>query len=288
MCTVKNYFPIFTPEKLQIQIMRILIIGGGNMGLTFAKSFLKTHIVTPDNMLILEKSLKKAEELKKLNIGTVFGEAGEYIKSADLIILAVKPQDTDALFATIKTHIDDQQVILSIMAGVKIETIAEKLGTQKVIRAMPNLPAQIGVGMTVFTSSEAITRIELVTVQNLLNSTGKSIYNGSEEMIDAATAISGSGPAYIFYFMQSLIDAAKEMGFSQSESELLTYQTFRGAVDLYNKFDFSCEEWISKVSSRGGTTEAAFNKLNEQNVSQKFQIAIQRALARAGELSNLG
>ena len=267
--------------------MKILIIGGGNMGLTFAKSFLKTHIVSTDNMLILEKSLKKAEELKKLNIGTVYGEPGDYIKEADLIILAVKPQDTSSLFSIIKGYIDQQQVILSIMAGVKIESIAHQLGTDKIIRAMPNLPAQIGVGMTVFTSSESVTRIELVTVQNLLNSTGKSIYKEDEDMIDAATAISGSGPAYIFYFMQSLIAAATDMGFTQAESELLTYQTFRGAVDLFNKFDYSCEEWISKVSSRGGTTEAAFEKLSEQNVSAKFQLAIQQALIRAQELSKM-
>ncbi|MEE9438103.1 MAG: pyrroline-5-carboxylate reductase [Saprospiraceae bacterium] len=266
--------------------MKILIIGGGNMGLTFAKSFLKTHIVTKENMLILEKSLKKAEELKKLDIGTVHGQPGAFIKTADLIILAVKPQDTTSLFAVVKPYIDQQQVILSIMAGVKIETIAAQLGTQKIIRAMPNLPAQIGIGMTVFTSSEAVTRIELVTVQNLLNSTGKSIYKEQESMINAATAISGSGPAYIFYFMQSLIDAAKKMDFTQAEAELLTYQTFKGAIDLFNKFDFSCEEWINKVSSRGGTTEAAFNKLSEENVSLKFQIAINQALVRAKELSD--
>lgn len=267
--------------------MKILIIGGGNMGLTFAKSFLKTHIVTADRMLILEKSLKKAEALKNLNIGTVYGEPGNYIKEADLIILAVKPQDTQVLFPIIREYIDQQQVVLSIMAGVKITTIANQLGTEKIIRAMPNLPAQIGVGMTVFTSSESVTRIELVTVQNLLNSTGKSIYKENEEMIDAATAVSGSGPAYIFYFMQSLINAAKEMGFTQSESELLAYQTFRGAIELFNKFDHSCNEWIAMVSSKGGTTEAAFEKLNEQDVSVKFQAAIHKALERAQELSQI-
>jgi pyrroline-5-carboxylate reductase len=267
--------------------MKILIIGGGNMGLTFARSFLKTHIVTAENMLILEKSPEKAKELKKLKIGTVYGQPGKYIKDADLIILAVKPQDTPSLFAIIKPYIDHQQVVLSIMAGVKVSTIANQLGTDKIIRAMPNLPAQIGVGMTVFTSSETVTRIELVMVQNLLNSTGKTIYNEDEDMIDAATAISGSGPAYIFYFMQSLIAAANKMGFTQAESELLTYQTFKGAIDLFNKFDFSCEEWIAKVSSKGGTTESAFKTLSSHHVSEKFQSAIQQALIRAQELSRL-
>ncbi len=265
--------------------MKILIIGGGNMGLTFAKSFLHSHIVTHDKMLILEKSPVKAEELKKLNIGTVYGEPGPYIKEADLIIFAVKPQDCVTLFKGLKPFMDDQQVILSIMAGVKIETISNALNTKKVIRAMPNLPAQVGVGMTAFTSSEAVTRIELVMVQNLLNATGKTIYVESENAVDAATAISGSGPAYVFYIMQAMIDAARKMGFSLSESEILTYQTFRGAIELYNKFDFSCDEWIQKVSSKGGTTEAAFNTFHNDALHLKFQDGLKAALRRAQELS---
>jgi pyrroline-5-carboxylate reductase len=165
-------------------------------------------------------------------------------------------------------------------------TISNALGTAKIIRAMPNLPAQIGTGMTVFTSSEEVTRIELVMVQNLLNSTGKAIYVENEDAIDAATAISGSGPAYVFYFMQSLIESAKDMGFSQAQAELLTYQTFKGAVDLFNKYDFTCEEWIAKVSSRGGTTEAAFNKFNENHLKKDFQSGVNMALTRAKELSH--
>jgi len=257
------------------------------MGLTYAKSFLKTHIVNKENLLILEKSQEKAEQLRKLDIGTVYGQVDTYIKSADLIILAVKPQDINGLFSKIEPYIDAQQVILSIMAGGKMETIARQLGSKKIIRAMPNLPAQIGAGMTVFTSSEDVTRIELVMVQNLLNGTGKSIYKESEEMIDASTAISGSGPAYVFFFMQSLIEAAIGMGFSQSEAELMTFQTFRGAVELVNKNDISCKDWIGRVSSKGGTTVAAFDKLNDFKISAKFQLAVNEALIRAKELSEL-
>lgn len=265
--------------------MKILIIGGGNMGLTFAKSFLHARIVTHEQMLILEKSPEKAEELKKLNVGTVYGEPGDYIKRADLLIFAVKPQDCNALFNTIKPYVDEQQVILSIMAGVKIETIKNAFNTNKVIRAMPNLPAQVGYGMTVFTSSDAVTRIELVMVHNLMNATGKTLYVASERAIDAATAISGSGPAYVFYIMQAMIDAAKKMGFSLSESEMLTYQTFRGAIELYNNFDFSCDDWIQKVSSKGGTTEAAFNTFHNDALHLKFQDGLKSAFKRAEDLS---
>jgi len=267
--------------------MKILIIGGGNMGMTYAKSFLNAHIVKADQLLILEKSPDKAEQVKLLEVGTVYGEPGTYIKEADLIVLAVKPQDFQNLFPTIAKYIDEQQVILSIMAGVKLSTIQSKLKTKKVIRAMPNLPAQIGVGMTVFTSSDEVTRIELVTVQNLLNATGKTLYVNEERLIDAATALSGSGPAYVFYFMQSMIEAGTALGFSKSESELLSYQTFKGAIDLFKKNNFSCEEWIRMVASRGGTTEAALACLENNEVGFDINEAINAAFERANELSLL-
>ena len=265
--------------------MKILIIGGGNMGMTYAQNFLHTHIVTNESLFILEKSMKKADELRKLGIGTVYGEPGDFVEKVDLIIMAVKPQDTNELFSTIKDYVDPQQVILSIMAGVKMETISTALGNQKIIRAMPNLPAQIGDGMTVFTSSADVTRIELVMVQNLLNATGKTLYVENEELLNAATAISGSGPAYVFFYMQGLINSAKSMGFSQSEAEMLSFQTFRGAVELFNKFDFSCEEWIAKVSSKGGTTEAAFESFHSSRLNDLMDDGYRAALIRAEELS---
>lgn len=264
--------------------MKILVIGGGNMGLTYAQSFLRSHITVKEDMMILEKSPKKAHELSKKDIGTVYGTPEICIAKADLIILAVKPQDSPILFEAIRTHVDPQQVFLSIMAGVKIQTIANALQVKKVIRAMPNLPAQIGMGMTAFTSSDEVTRIELVMVQNLLNTTGKTVYVEGENFIDAATAISGSGPAYVWYFMDAMIKAAKKMGFSSSESELLVSQTFKGAVDLYNKTEFSCEEWIEKVSSRGGTTEAAMRSYLNNSVHEDIISGAEAALNRAIEL----
>lgn len=264
--------------------MKILIIGGGNMGLTYAQSFLRSHITVKEDMMILEKSPEKADELSKKDIGTVYGEPENCIRSADLVILAVKPQDSEALFQGLRPLIDPQQVFLSIMAGVRMETIAAQLGARKIIRAMPNLPAQIGMGMTAFTSSDEVTRIELVMVQNLLNTTGKTVYVAQESAIDAATAVSGSGPAYVWFFMEAMMSAARDMGFNQSESELLVSQTFRGAIELYDKSDFSCEEWIEKVCSRGGTTEAALRSYAEKDLRQAIIEGANAALNRAVEL----
>ncbi len=264
--------------------MKILIIGGGNMGLTYAQSFLRSHICTTENMMILEKSEEKARQLAQKNIGTVFGRPEECLNGADLIILAVKPQDAPELFKTLRPMVDPQQVFLSIMAGVKIASIADSLGVSKIVRAMPNLPAQIGQGMTVYTSSDEVTRIELVMVQNLLNTTGKAIYAEKESAIDAATAISGSGPAYVWFFMHALMQGAQEMGFSYSEAELLVGQTILGAMELYAASDLTCEEWIKRVASKGGTTEAAMAAFGQNRLFDNVKEGAMAALERAVEL----
>lgn len=264
--------------------MNILILGGGNMGLTYGQSFLRSRIVNPSQLMVLCRTYEKANQLGASHDGRFFSDPQHCVPEADLLVLAVKPQDSERLFEQIKPFIQPGQVFLSIMAGVKMERIGTALGVEKVIRAMPNLPAQIGAGVTAFTSTDPVTRIELVMVQNLLNTTGKTLYVEKEDMIDAATAISGSGPAYVFYFMKAMIEAAQNMGFNQSEAELLVSQTFTGAVDLYNKTDLSCQDWIGKVASKGGTTEAALRVFNEKELYNDIMAGAMAALGRAKEL----
>lgn len=265
--------------------MKILVIGGGNMGLTYAQSFLRSHITDKSNLFFLERSEERATFLRTLDLGRVYSNPDDCIHEPDLVILAVKPQDAPALFERMRAVTEGgSQLFLSIMAGVKIEKIQAGLGAKKVVRAMPNLPAQVGEGMTVFTSTDDVTRLELVMVQNLLSTTGKTLYVEKESAIDASTAISGSGPAYIYFFMRAMIDAAKRMGFSQAESEMLVAQTFTGAIDLYNKADLSCDEWIGRVSSKGGTTEAAIKCFVENDLQEKIVLGTDAALKRAIEL----
>lgn len=264
--------------------MNILIIGGGNMGLTYAHSFLRSRIVTPQHLMVLCRTPEQAARLQQTVEGRFLQDPSACVPLADLIILAVKPQDAPPLLEQLQTLVEPGQVVLSIMAGVRMEVISRILGVGKIIRAMPNLPAQIGAGVTVFTSTDPVTRIELVTVQNLLSTTGKTLYVERESMIDAATAISGSGPAYVYYFMKAMIQAAQEMGFSESEAELLVGQTFTGAVDLYNKTDLSCEAWIGKVASKGGTTEAALGVFRETALHDDIVAGAFAALQRAREL----
>ncbi|MBX2889831.1 MAG: pyrroline-5-carboxylate reductase [Saprospiraceae bacterium] len=264
--------------------MKILILGGGNMGMTYAQSFLRSRIVTADNLTVLCRTYEKANQLSETHEGRFFSDPRLCVPDADLLILAVKPQDSPKLFEEIGDLTQPGQVYLSIMAGVRISTIREALRADKIIRAMPNLPAQIGAGATAFTSTDAVTRIELVMVQNLLSTTGKTIYVEREEMIDASTAISGSGPAYIYYFMNALMESARQMGFSDSEAELLVSQTFTGAVDLYNKTDLSCQDWIAKVASKGGTTEAALRVWGDTGLHEGIMAGARAAFERAKEL----
>lgn len=264
--------------------MNILIIGGGNMGATYAKSFLRSQVTTLAGMRILEKNAKKAAALSAQGIGTVGADAEAMVPEADIVVLAVKPQDTEVLFETIRPHTHEQQVIVSIMAGVTVASISEALAVRKVVRAMPNLPAQIGEGMTAYTSSPEVTRLELVMVQNLLATTGKNIYVAREEMLDAATAVSGSGPAYVFYFMRAMMAEARALGFTDAEAELLVLQTFEGGVDLYQATKAGCDEWIKRVSSKGGTTEAAIRRFDGEDLHRGIGRGLRAAFDRAREL----
>jgi pyrroline-5-carboxylate reductase len=139
-------------------------------------------------------------------------------------------------------------------------------------------------GMTVFTASNELDRKELFIIQNLINTTGKSVYVEDETLVDAATAVSGSGPAYVYYFMEAMIQAAIKMGFKLSQAELLVNQTFMGAVHLHNQSKFTCQEWIERVASKGGTTEAALQVLGNGSVNQNIETALLAAFNRAKEL----
>lgn len=263
---------------------KILIVGGGNMGKTYAESFSSNHTVSKKDLFILEHLEEKIPYFKALGFDSVFVKPGAFVAEMDLIIMAVKPQDFATVAASLATFVRPSQVILTIMAGVKMNTIKAHFPTDKIIRAMPNLPAQIGMGMTGFTSLESVSREELFMVHNLLSTTGKALYFDEESKLDAVTAISGSGPAYVYYFMNSMIEAAQQMGFSDTQSEVLVKQTFLGAIHLLNNNSISCKEWIERVASKGGTTEAALKEFNQYEVENGIQMGLENALRRAKEL----
>jgi pyrroline-5-carboxylate reductase len=263
---------------------KICIIGGGNMGRTYAESFTANHTVLKKNLYILEHYEDKLPDFKQRGFESVFAQPGDYIRQMDLIILAVKPQDFPELAVQLKPYLNAAQVVLSIMAGVTMQAIHRHLGLSKIIRAMPNLPAQIGMGMTGFTSAAQVGKEELFTIHNLLSTTGKALYFDDESKLDAVTAVSGSGPAYVYYFMDAMIESAAQMGFTTTQAEMLVEQTFMGAIHLFANNNFSCKEWIAKVASKGGTTEAALKQFEAKAVAAHIGQGLESALLRAREL----
>jgi pyrroline-5-carboxylate reductase len=265
--------------------MNVLIIGGGNMGRSFAESFLNAKILTHRQLTVIEKDHAQIIELNRMKLGQVYNEFGDFISDKDLIILAVKPQDAYTIYPKLKPYIRERHIILTIMAGVRIREVERELGTNKVIRAMPNLCCQVGLGVTGFMVSETIPQKDTDFIRKLLETTGISIQLYDEDRLNAITAVSGSGPAYIFYFMDAMIRKTMEYGFSLTEASKIVEQTFLGAVELYKVNDLSCREWIERVASKGGTTEAAMKHFNSSGVSANIQRGLDEALLRSRDLS---
>ncbi|MBK9734318.1 MAG: pyrroline-5-carboxylate reductase [Saprospiraceae bacterium] len=265
--------------------MKIAILGCGNMGLAFARSFIQFDLVKKENLLLIEKNEERSQILKKTKEGVVVNVITDDIKEYDLIILAVKPQDFEVLAKEIKGKLTDNQIVLSIMAGIRIKKIIELTDHKYIVRAMPNTPAMLGMGITGFTAVEGISISKLFKVENLINATGRSIYIEDEDMIDAVTALSGSGPAYFYYFVKHMTEAGKKMGFDEGTALLLVKQTMLGAYHLIHNAELSLDELITAVASKGGTTEAALKVFNEQGLDQAIKNGILAAESRAKELS---
>ena len=264
--------------------MKILVIGAGNMGLTYAEGMSKSTVLGKHKIRIYDTDPKKISSLRERQDFNVYDNLEDCLPTSHLIFLAVKPYHTDDLFKKIKPLVHNEQIFVSLMAGVTIKSIQERLDVEKIVRTMPNLPAKVGKGVTSFTESEQVSKIELIMVRNLLDTTGTSIHVENEKFIDASTGISGSGPAYVFYFMQSMLEAALKMGFSEYDSKVLVSSTFEGAVELFNQSSLSPEGWINRVASKGGTTQAAIDSMEDNNIKQLIQDAAYAAFNRAIEL----
>lgn len=256
------------------------------MGMAFANAFLKYDLVKASDFLLVEKSPERTAALQEsfrpgVLTGLIDPRLGEY----DLVIVSVKPQDFNSVGALLRDVLTPEQIVLSIMAGIDIERIRATLSHQRIVRAMPNTPAMLGMGITAYTATNEVENHQLRKVENLINATGRSVYLENEAMLDAVTALSGSGPAYFFYLVKSMIEAGKKMGFDDSVSTLLVKQTMLGSYHLINNADRSLDELIQAVTSKGGTTEAALKRFGEGEIDENLQAGIFRARDRSQELA---
>lgn len=264
--------------------MKVLVIGGGNMGLTYAEGMANSVYLNRRKLMIQDIGEQTLANIEADDRFEAHKSLENCLPTADIVFIAVKPYHCEELFGKMKSMVNSNQLIVSLVAGLKIETIQEQLGINKIVRTMPNLPAKVGKGITSFTESDEVSRVELLMVRNLLDTTGASIHVSNENYIDKSTGISGSGPAYVFYFMQSMMEAARKMGFSDNDAKVLVSHTFEGAVELFNQGDISPAKWMDKVASKGGTTQAALDSMEDNNVNELIKEAAYAAFNRAVEL----
>jgi pyrroline-5-carboxylate reductase len=266
--------------------MKIAFIGGGNMGEAILASLLEKKLCKPADISVSDIAEPRRDYLKKRYGVTVTDKNKNAVTGRHVIILAVKPQQMTEALAAIKGSLKPSQLILSIAAGVTINTISKGLAQHKIVRSMPNTPAQLGLGMTGWTATKAVDAFQKEMACQILGAMGKEIYFEDEACLDMVTAVSGSGPAYFYLFAEALIDAAVEIGLTRLDAEILVKQTMLGAAQLVNISDKAPGELRRNVTSKGGTTEQAIKVFEERGLAQITAEAVKAACHRAKELGN--
>lgn len=260
----------------------ITFIGGGNMaqaliGGLIARGLPSTRIMVSDPVEAIRQVLQEKE------IHTVNDNA-EAIKHADVVVLAVKPQVLASVLKPLQGLLDGK-LIVSIIAGAEIETIAELSGTDRIVRVMPNTPALVQTGAHGLYAHANVTNQDRDLASQILAATGLTIWVNSEAQIDAVTAVSGSGPAYFFYLMESMIRAGKNMGLDEKVATALTLQTALGAAQMAITSSNTPSELRKNVTSPNGTTQAALEVFDRAQISQNIQTALAAAQKRSQELA---
>jgi pyrroline-5-carboxylate reductase len=264
--------------------MKLAFIGGGFMGEAMIAGAVESGISPPDKVSVYEVLTARGEYLAATHGIRVAHDAASAVRDTELVVLAVKPQDFPSAGAQLSGCLRDGQVVVSIMAGVSIAAIVEAVGFNAVVRTMPNTPARIGEGMTVWTASAAVTAQQLDGVKSLLGVLGKEIRVDSEKYIDMATAVSGSGPGYVFLVAEAMIDAAVHIGLRRDVATPMVIQTLLGSARYAAETGLHPAELRNQVTSPGGTTAEGLLALEDAGLRAAFLHAIEAAYDRAREL----
>ena len=261
---------------------KIAFIGGGNMASAIIGGLLRQGVDRAD-ILVVEPFAEARERLaRELGLQAQPG-ADQRLSEADLVVWAVKPQTFKEAATAVRAHAT-QALHLSVAAGIGSDSIAAWTGTERVVRCMPNTPALVGQGMTGLFARAAVSPSDRQRVEQVLAPTGQLLWVDAEAQLDAVTALSGSGPAYVFYFIEDMAAAGAGMGLSQEQALKLAIGTFVGASELARASDEPPEVLRQRVTSKGGTTYAALSAMEEQQIKRHFIEAMEKARLRAVEL----
>ena len=264
--------------------MHIGFIGGGYMGEALVSAFLKAGVVQPGDIVVSDVAEERRKQLSADYGVRATADNAEAVSNADVVVLAVKPQEFSNVAAPLKGTLNSGQTVLSIMAGVSMERIGSELGHDAIVRVMPNTAAFVAEAMSVWTASSAVADEAKRGIAGLLRAMGRELEVSDESYLDMATAVSGSGPGFVFYFLEGLIDGALKVGFEREQAEALAVQTLYGAACLARESDKDAGALREMVTSKGGTTAAGLQKLDDAGVRDAMISAVVAAHERAKEL----
>jgi pyrroline-5-carboxylate reductase len=268
--------------------LRLAFIGCGVMGESMIAGLLRHKLVEPANIAASHPREARRDELGQKYGVRVFennAEAATSVAGGDsAIVICVKPQRLARVLDDLSGVLHVDQLVLSIVAGARIDHLAESLGTAKIVRAMPNTPSQIGAGITAWTCTEAIANDERAHVKVLLSALGKELFVETENMIDMATSLSATGPTYIFMVMEALTDAGVHLGFSRDMAKELVQETMLGSVKFAMESHKHPAELRNMVTSPGGTSAEAIYQMEKGTLRTVLSKAVYAAYKRAVDL----
>lgn len=264
--------------------MKLAFIGGGMMGEAIIAGVLNKGIAKPADIAACDIAPARRDYLSRTYGVNVSEDAVSASSGSDLVMLAVKPQEFAAAGRSLSSNLNGRQTVMSIMAGVTVDKIRSSLKHDAVVRAIPNTPAQIGEGMTVWTATDAVPEAARETVRSVLSVLGRELYVTDEKYIDMATAVSSSGPAYVFLVIEAMIDAAVHIGLRRDMAVPMVLQTVLGSARYAMETGKHPAEIRNQVTSPGGTTTEGLLALEDAGIRAAFFDAIEAAYEKAKEL----
>ncbi|MGQ9516974.1 MAG: pyrroline-5-carboxylate reductase [Anaerolineae bacterium] len=262
-------------------------IGSGTMAEAMIKGLTDQARIAPQQIIASGPRPERGEYLhSRYGIQATTNNV-EAVRDADIVVLSIKPQVLPKVLKELHDKPREDALILSIVAGAKIRVISQGLGRDAVVRAMPNTPARVGMGMTVWTATPHATELQIAQARQILSALGDEIYMEDEEYLDMATALSGTGPAYVFFFMEALIDAGVHLGFSRRIAQQLVLKTIEGSVEIAKQTGLHPVELRNSVTSPGGTTAEALYQLEKGGMRTVLSKAIWAAYQKSRYLGEL-
>lgn len=270
--------------------MRVAFVGPGVMAEAMVKGMLDKKLVAPDDIVASGPSRVgrgggiRVQELQQSYGIRAYTDNCEAVQAADVVVLSVKPQVLAHALPSLKGHIPATALVISIVAGARIATIEHGLAHPVIVRSMPNTPAQIGEGITVWTASQAVVAAQREQARAILSALGEEVFVEDEDYLDMATALSGTGPSYVFLFMEALVDAGVHLGFPRDLSERLVLQTVKGSVEYARQTSQHLARLRNQVTSPGGTSAEALYYLDKAGVRTALSRAVWAAYQRSVQL----